>query len=900
MIMTERNKFIGLLLVLLIISGCMASPVWARTEYSDIEGHKYSKAIGVLSGIGIIEGRGDNIFAPDDNITRAEFVKIVLGACGLLESVSPNISSSFGDTAGHWAESYIAFAESLGYVNGNSDGTFAPDKNVTLEQAAKLLVKITGFGIVADNNGGYPLGYVSTAASKGMLYKVDGREEEKLTRGQVAQLIYNTMQVPMMLYDGTSYHDGNKNDTLMSRLLCMDDTGIVTKVYYTGIDSTVGTGRQDRVEITVDNVIYQMYVGDTNAEILPGCEVDFTAVRNSRDSDEYTLVYINPTSRSTILELTDEELNSLNLAEKEYAYSISDTGKIQKARLDNNVKVIYNNQYLDNPDETDMLPKNGFVRLVENDGDNRYDVVFVYDYENYVIASSSTDYNIMSIYFKSGGSTSLGKVEIEKNPYADNAIVYYNDKYVTTEELFETEINKWTVASVARNKNHDVTEIRLSTKSVTGTVECMQENNGVNEYQISGEWYITAAEFNKSLKLREKYTLVIAYNNKITEINTDTEILTSNYALLLNCIMDNKINSKERVSFKLILADGETKWLIGAEKVKINNNSSKRLTSSDLAQLPSNSLIIYTQNSNGEITKIETADSNNVCMTTNGYIDYGDEETFTLNASTNLYFKNSQPATLGGDVKVNEATLVFDVSSTDDEEWGTGNISLFNSETVYTVDIYDIDRFKRAKVVVNYGPAVEQRDLVPWGNSPVVIRKLINVYDGDEVVTVLNGMQDGHEFEMKLKSDNVCDEERENYLIDLKPGSVVQIKKNILNEIVSIRKLYRAPSRTSIYETLGSKNWEGADYSVKLHTGYGMCVDIDDDIMTVAYRLDGKISAYSISQANIYVFYSKSKILEKGTVRDVKPASSYGYDDCTRVFLRMEKDDVKDIVIYYE
>ena len=159
-------------------------------------------------------------------------------------------------------------------------------------------------------------------------------------------------------------------------------------------------------------------------------------------------------------------------------------------------------------------------------------------------------------------------------------------------------------------------------------------------------------------------------------------------------------------------------------------------------------------------------------------------------------------------------------------------------------------------------------------------------------------MQNGNEFEMKLKDSKIRDEDNECYLTELKPGSVIQVKTNMLGEIVSFRKLYRAPSKTEVFETLGSKNWEGADYNVKLHTAYGMCVDASSDVMTVAFRLDGKVTAYSVSQANVYVFDTKNQTLESGDYTDAKPASSYGYDDCTRVFVRMEKDNVKDIVIY--
>lgn len=894
-------RMAGLLCSLMLVIGGAIQPAWAD-KYPDIQESSYQQAIEILTAMGIVEGNEQGDFEPDKNVTRAEMVTIMLRALNI-SAEGQMLENSFTDTSEHWAKEDISLAQELGYVEGNGDGTFEPDADVTFEQAVKMGVVMINYAMPAEDRGGFPVGYISVAGSKGILDGVNGESGMNMSRGQVAQLIYNTMQVPMLIQDvygeNSSYHEGTENDTLMERFMAFpQDRGVVTAVSYTALDSMDGTMQKDLVEITVKEVPYLMYVGNTAAQQYLGREVDFRAVKSHRDSTRYTLIYIQPSERCETLTLTSDEIDKVEPDSMEYTYT-TETGRSRTVRMEEGSVLIYNNQYLEEPSQEDMIPQNGFVVLADNNGNSGYDVAFVYEYTDMILSSSRLEGDVLTIYFKSGSKVPLGQIEIDRSDTAKTVIMYLDGQYLTMDEMFETEWVEWTVASVAKSKSSDVYELRLSTASVTGTITGERTEEGSQQYSINGTWYKTTPDFSDNVRLGEDYTFLLTYENKIAAVNTQEKIAKQEYALLLQTAMINQTFDDGNPEFKMIMPDGKITVFQGADKIRLNHSAAKQLTKEDLDSIPDNSLVQFTQNSQGEISALETADRSNVCTTTNGYIDYGEENIFTLNASTDLYFKKSSPATLGGDVKVDANTLVFDVSSPEEEEWGAGDISLFSDETVYTVDIYDLDRFKNAAVVVNYGPTVEQKDLVPWNGAPVVIESLITTLDeeGDQVTAVV-GMQNGHDFQMNLRSEDVCDEEKENYLTQLEPGSVVQIKSNMLNEIVSIRKLYRAPNSTTVYENFGSKNWNGTDYNVKLHTGYGMCVDANEEVITVAYRLDKKVRSYSISQANIYVFDSRTRTVRIGTVFDIKQASSYGYDDCSKVFLRMEKDDVKDIVIY--
>lgn len=111
----------------------------AATVFEDVPADHWAYGcIMDLYNAGIINGETETLFAPDDNITRAEFTKIAVGLFG----ITPEGTSSFSDVpADEWYAPYIAAAEASGIINGTSDTTFSPDDNITREQIAAILYR---------------------------------------------------------------------------------------------------------------------------------------------------------------------------------------------------------------------------------------------------------------------------------------------------------------------------------------------------------------------------------------------------------------------------------------------------------------------------------------------------------------------------------------------------------------------------------------------------------------------------------------------------------------------------------------------------------------------------------------------------------------------------------------
>jgi roadblock/LC7 domain-containing protein len=93
----------------------------------------------------VVTGVGNNNYAPDKNMTRAEFAAIMVRALGLEPETG---ASGFVDVAAKdWYSSYIRTAASYGIVAGYNNGNFGPNDTITREQAMTMIaraVKITG------------------------------------------------------------------------------------------------------------------------------------------------------------------------------------------------------------------------------------------------------------------------------------------------------------------------------------------------------------------------------------------------------------------------------------------------------------------------------------------------------------------------------------------------------------------------------------------------------------------------------------------------------------------------------------------------------------------------------------------------------------------------------------
>lgn len=192
--MQKRKKSVAALLVFAILTIAIQAQVFGL-EFSDVNiTASYHKAVDVLSNHGIIQGRGDGVFAPKDSMTRAEFCAILARANGYSASYYQPKELPFTDIEpGFWAIPYISFCYENGYISGMLDGTFCPNDYVTDEQAIKMVVCSSGIGDETLSKVGpkWYSGYLNVAQKYDLLQDTTARVSNSSNRGFVAQIVYN-------------------------------------------------------------------------------------------------------------------------------------------------------------------------------------------------------------------------------------------------------------------------------------------------------------------------------------------------------------------------------------------------------------------------------------------------------------------------------------------------------------------------------------------------------------------------------------------------------------------------------------------------------------------------------------------------------------------------------------
>jgi len=181
------RKVLSFVLVLSLVLGSFGMAFAA--PLSDIAGEDFEDAVNVLTELGVVKGYPDGTYKPENIVTRAEMAVIVVSALGLADYATG--TAKFSDMAGHWSNPYVAYATSLGVIAGYPDGTFKPDKTVSYDEAATMLVAALGY--TADSLvGTWPANFVTKAKTLGILDGIKAGAAGA-NRGDIAIMTYQTL-----------------------------------------------------------------------------------------------------------------------------------------------------------------------------------------------------------------------------------------------------------------------------------------------------------------------------------------------------------------------------------------------------------------------------------------------------------------------------------------------------------------------------------------------------------------------------------------------------------------------------------------------------------------------------------------------------------------------------------
>lgn len=187
-----------------ILSGDEA--VKQAEKFTDIESASWAKeAIGALAYEGVVSGYEDGTIRPNNEITRDEFVKLLV--CALSFDVDANAVNTYSDIqAGAWQVPYVMAASKAGVVTGTGALTFGSGETITRQDMAtmiyravlKLKITLPTDNIVAFKDAemisGYALEAVNKLSAAGVISGMGNDSYAPgacATRAQAISMLYN-------------------------------------------------------------------------------------------------------------------------------------------------------------------------------------------------------------------------------------------------------------------------------------------------------------------------------------------------------------------------------------------------------------------------------------------------------------------------------------------------------------------------------------------------------------------------------------------------------------------------------------------------------------------------------------------------------------------------------------
>lgn len=155
----------------------------AAAAFPDLNTHWAKKQIEVAVLEGYVDGYPDGTFKPDQNISRVEFIKLVVDALKFKKQ----------DAAGEWFQPYIKTAAANGLHPSDEFASDQLNLPITREEMARIAVRATGEANYDAKK------WMYLATSKGIIQGLDNKgtlgEDQPTTRAQAITVIERILKI---------------------------------------------------------------------------------------------------------------------------------------------------------------------------------------------------------------------------------------------------------------------------------------------------------------------------------------------------------------------------------------------------------------------------------------------------------------------------------------------------------------------------------------------------------------------------------------------------------------------------------------------------------------------------------------------------------------------------------
>lgn len=884
-----------LLSIFLAACLCLGALSAAAAGYTDVQDSSFGEAISVLTKLCVVAGDGDGTFRPEDPISRSEFTACVIRILGL-ENVARSLPGEqlFSDVPeDRWDIGYVTLACHLSLVQGNGDGTFEGESTVTLAQASKILVSALGYGLAAEEGGGYPAGYLLQGQRHSLLLGLGtAGAETPLTRGQTAQMLYNALEEPVLELDSNGNILKEGQTFLSDRLGVEKKYGVVTANAFTSLYEADWSAKEGQIQIENRDGDTLTYEADLLEGVaLLGQQVDYYCYRD-KQSEEQEILWIKAREGSqNIVEIPGADVEPGSTLT---AFQYIQNNRLRSLRIAADASVIYNYVYCPREAVTALKPEMGSLRLIDRDRDGAYDVVCIFDYQGFVVDAVKPDAATPHISVRKNAQNQFSVPAVDDG--TERTLIIRDGARAELEDLESGDI-----ICVAQSKSPERKVILTGGAQVSGTVSKLREDSGENYITVDGTEYRVSSMLSTVPQAGDEGVFYTAMDSVVYA--DCHELAGENYAYLLDCARDGGAFQSGYL-LKCLTKEGRIVTYDAADRIRVAvgvNDPVTYISGSDafdkFMSQNKKELVILSTNASGQVSRLTFPADNTLIQDYRGYT----EDVFTKDKSGKMYYRSIEPPTLGGEYMLTKDTLVFDVKSltpggepVEEEDYYAGDYSVFGNDRSYIVDIYDSSpNLKAAAVVIREDVSTEE--IVPYNSPCFLVEGLERGIDQDGLETILlSGLYEGERISVPLEDELVEDVETDKKLVDvMEQGAVIQIKKNMRQELEAARILY-LPSDDSFKRELV---WSGSGSKVDLYTTYGMVRYLESDVLSIS--TDGGVTAkpFAVGNAKIYRVDSRRDQIGPAELDDITAARS-DLEGASCVFLRTYRNAIGEIIIF--
>lgn len=415
-----------------------------------------------------------------------------------------------------------------------------PDRTITYMQAVKALVSVLGYDFDANQKGGYPSGYLSSASSLKITKGTENTDkDDPLTYGTLCILLYNCLDVERIVvtsYSGNGEVEAKKAGTVLNDIFEIYEAR--GRVNANSITSLTGKNELNPERLWVDSKEYINANGDYDEYF--GYNVRFWHKENDLGSDE--ILYMEKDASANKILTVNSEDGTYNKSRNTYTYYQNNSQKT--AQLDDGYCLVYNKRVSDKGIESYADNIDGYLTLVDTNSDGRYDFVEIVSYTTVYVAKINGYSKRIYDEFNTGESVCFDdSIDDSIYVFKDTAgneikfsdikaedvvsVVMSGDEKIAT-AIVSHEKFKTTVDGISNSKDKDSAYIASGDKKYSVAKSALNYLNRIvlgDEYQISLDFKGDVAGFVKSSYLFNAGLIMNAVSTQDTFMESRSQIM---------------------------------------------------------------------------------------------------------------------------------------------------------------------------------------------------------------------------------------------------------------------------------------------------------------------------------------------------------------------------------------